>query len=76
MTFYKFIASKSDDELTEYAKRCNTTIAYLKNQLKNAYKVPRGPLLNALWMQSDGQLSREDVMNHFFPTPEEVQDVG
>ena len=76
MKFNEFIASKSDDDLQAYAQRCGTTVFYLKNQLKNAYKTPRNRLLNALWQESNGELSRDEVMQHFFPPPSEQLAAG
>jgi hypothetical protein len=72
MTFNDFYKSMSPEELSDYADRCGTTVLYLKHQLRRANKVPRNILLNNLWQESGGKLSRQDVLDHFFPKTEKV----
>lgn len=67
MKFYDFIAELNESELESYAAKCGTTARYIRNHLKLAKKVPRPALLNALWQQSGGKLSREDIHDHFMP---------
>lgn len=70
MTFNDFYKGMDQDELKAYADRCGTTVLYLKHQLRRANKVPRADLLNALWEQSRGKLTRQDVLDHFYPSAE------
>ena len=67
MTFRDFYSSMSPGELEKYAGRCGTTVLYLKHQLRRANKTPRRALLDSLWRESEGKLTRQDVLDHFFP---------
>lgn len=67
MTFSEFLSEMNEDELTAYAERCETSVLYIRNHLKGASRVPRPKLMAALWQNSTGKVSREEVHNHFFP---------
>lgn len=71
MSFDDFYKSMAPEELESYAERCGTTVLYLKHQLRRANKAPRLNLLNSLWRESDGKLTRQDVLDHFFPGGDE-----
>lgn len=65
--FHQYIASMTDEQLNEYATCCGTSAGYLTKQLKNAYRMPRQKLMAALVLASDGNLTRDDVLEHFYP---------
>ena len=66
MNFYDYIKSLTESELQDYASRCSTTPDYIKVHLVYGTKIPRPPLLRALALESDGKLSIDDVLNHFY----------
>lgn len=66
-TFSKFIKSLSEEELTSYAERCRTSAVYLTGHLRPGYKTPRKELMTALVINSNGALTRDDVLAHFYP---------
>lgn len=68
MTFDAYINSLTPQQLEDYAKRCGTSVLYLKNHLRGATRAPRLSLLNKLWQESGGAISRTDVLDHFFPS--------
>lgn len=65
MKFKDFISSMSDAQLDAYALRCGTSANYLRGHLKGGTRVPRAKLLNALWQNSKGKVSKQDVFEHF-----------
>ena len=85
MNFKDFINSRTDEELEDYATRSGTTSQYIKCHLLNAYKEPRKKLRAALADESNGLVSHEEILKHFYkqevvtkpisnpPTPELCQ---
>ena len=67
MQFDQYIDSLEPSHLAAYAKKCGTSVLYIKNHLRGASRVPRPTLLNKLWQHSQGKLTRQDVLDHFFP---------
>ena len=68
MKFIDYIDSLDASQLQQYAKRCGTSVLYIKNHLRGGTRTPRPSLLSALWQKSDGQVSRDDVLEHFLPS--------
>jgi hypothetical protein len=67
--FKLFIKEKKDaGELQSFAHGCGTSVLYITGHLLPAKKVPRKDLLRDLVLASDGQLTREDVLEHFYPS--------
>lgn len=67
MTFPEFLNSLTKDELSAYAKQVGTSVPYITVHLKHARKTPRPDLMEKLWEKSNGRLSRQAVLDHFFP---------
>lgn len=66
--FKSFVKVKSDDgKLEAYAHKSGTTGPYITAHLMNANKVPRRDLMRDLVLASDGELTREDLLEHFYP---------
>jgi len=65
--FRHFLNDMSEEQLQDFAARCGTTPAYLMVQLRRAYKVPRRDFMAALVLNSGGRLSRDDLLDHFYP---------
>lgn len=66
-TYLEFIKNLSETELEDYASRCHTTAGYLLAHLKHARKIPGRDLLNALWQESGGRVTRQMILDHFYP---------
>lgn len=66
MELVKYFRSLSDDEKESYAKRCGTTANYLTCHImgKVPRKMPRKPLRENLYKESNGMVSKEEVMAH------------
>lgn len=67
MKFTEFLESMNEQELEAYANRCETSVLYIRNHLRGASRVPRPKLMNLLWQNSDGCVSREELHDHFLP---------
>ncbi|MDH2435622.1 hypothetical protein QCD60_24150 [Pokkaliibacter sp. MBI-7] len=65
-SFRVFIAQLSAEELAEYAARCESSPRYV-DQLKFSQKVPRRELMARLVLHSGGRVSRECLLEHFYP---------
>jgi len=65
--FRTFLESLSAGELEAYAKRCGTTPKYIRDHLIRGYKVPRRDLMSKLALQSRGQVTRDVLLDHFYP---------
>ena len=74
--FARFIKSMSDRELVAYAAACKTSPAYLTGHLRPRKKTPRLVMMSRLVRNSAGQLTREDVLEHFFPTSDFESDAA
>lgn len=62
-TFYRQLPRA---EREAYAKRAGTTVNYLENHLIPARKMPRRDLMERLAAASNGEVSLDDVIQHFF----------
>lgn len=70
MRFRDYYLSLSAEEREAYATRAGTTVKYLP-QLTNErpFKVPKDDLLRRLAEASEGNVSLEEVLSHFFSQP-------
>jgi len=73
MNFKDYINGLTDTELDEYAARCGTTAQYIKCHLLNAYKEPRKNLRAALAIESKGNVSHTEILQHFYKQTPVVQ---
>jgi hypothetical protein len=60
-----YIKSLTDDELKAYARRCNSSAAYISGHIYYARKEPRKALREALSRESLGNVSPQEVLEHF-----------
>lgn len=67
MKLREYIESLSQEEQDEYAIRAGTTGNHLRMHLKHARKIPRLDLMMGLWEGSKGRVSRQEVLDHFYP---------
>ena len=67
MRFPEFFKRLDESQRTEYAERAGTSVEYIRAHLIYARRVPRRDLLEALVMASDGQVSRKEILEHFYP---------
>lgn len=65
--FKQFLSALNDDQLNDFAQRCGTTYSYLMVQLFHGYKIPRRDLMASLALNSGGALTRNDLLDHFYP---------
>ncbi|OBY75294.1 hypothetical protein [Acinetobacter gyllenbergii] len=65
MRFRDFILKMTPEQLEKYAKAAGTTSGYLKTHLLYGYKEPRRKLRIALVQASNGQVSEQEVLQHF-----------
>ena len=67
MQFAEFLKGLDESARADYARRAGTTPGYIRVHLLSGRKVPRRDLLEALVVASDGQVSRTEMLDHFFP---------
>lgn len=65
MKLFDYIKSLDEKGLDTYAKRCNTTPAYLSIHVLHARKEPRKLLREALANESEGSVCLSEVLDHF-----------
>lgn len=65
MKLAEYIKSLSPKEREAYARRCGTTPSYLRIHILAARKEPRRPLREALARESEGNVTLEEVLEHF-----------
>lgn len=65
MKLSDYIKSLSKDELEAYAARCSSSPAYISTHLFYARKEPRKALREALSRESQGNVSMQEVLEHF-----------
>lgn len=70
MKFCDFLSEMTEQEQEDYAIKCGTSYLYLRNHLKVASRIPRPKLMRALWENSGGKVSREELHDHFLPISE------
>lgn len=76
MRWREYFLSLSEEDQAAYAERAGTTVGYIRIHLVPVppRKTPRGPLLQRLSAASEGYVSHEDVLAHFFPPPRTAVD--
>jgi len=72
MTLTDYVRSLSYDDLRDYANKCSTSMAYIKIHLLPARKIPKRPLMESLVKNSNGNLTMQDVLDHFYKTENQV----
>ena len=65
MKLSDYIKSLTEDELKAYATRCESTPAYISSHVYYARKEPRKALREALSRESQGNVSQQEVLEHF-----------
>jgi len=65
MRLFDFIKSLPSEELEAYATRCGTTKSYISIHILHARKEPRKQLREALARESLGNVSLQEVLEHF-----------
>lgn len=65
MSFAKYIKSLDRSQLEAYAERCGTTANYINVHLLHATKEPRKKLREALANESEGNVTLNEVLQHF-----------
>ena len=65
MKLSDYIKSLSPEEREVYARRCGTTPSYLRIHILAATKEPRRALREALARESGGNVSLDEVLEHF-----------
>lgn len=61
-----FYLSLSQDEREDYAARCGTTPGYIMFHLIRGSRMPGKKLLTALAEQSEGQVTKSDLLSYFY----------
>lgn len=72
MQYQRYLRSLTTAELEAYAARAGTSVGYIRNAIRNANKIPRPDLLNRLLSATEGEVSREEILEHFYPAPREA----
>ena len=67
MRFPEFFRGLDEAQRNEYAERAGTTSDYIRVHLIHARRVPRPELMEALVLASDGQVTRNEILEHFYP---------
>ena len=67
MRFAEYFLGLDEAQRTAYAERAGTTTEYIRAQLVRAKKVPRRDLFDALIQASEGRVTREELLDHFYP---------
>lgn len=72
MDLISYFDSLSEAQQEAYAGRCDTTAKYLSTHIMYSppRKIPRRELMYALAEQSQGKVSFDEVLKHFYPKPE------
>lgn len=73
MKLREYIHQLSSDSLMAYAERCGIAVSYMKLHVKYASKDPSVSLLKSLTRESHGQVSLEEVLEHFGITEEKTR---
>lgn len=68
MKFSDYYKSLDEKGKEDFARRVITTTKYIEIKLLPRRSIPRDELMRALWEQSDGNVSREEVLEHFYPS--------
>lgn len=66
MKFKTYYRSLKQPEREAFAKRASTTVGYIENHLIHARKQPRKKLMESLAEASQGEVSYQEVVKHFF----------
>lgn len=66
MNFKSFVEQLSEEDLKKYAKACGTEPYYIFGHLKHARRIPKPELLDKLWQESSGKLTKKDLLAHFY----------
>lgn len=72
MKLTDYINSLSDVELAVYAEKCKTTVGYLRMHIFYARKQCKKPLREALAKESNGNVSLNEVLQHFGILPDQA----
>ena len=67
-TLRAYLATLSPDQQAAYAKRCGTTIGYLRKALSTQPKLDGG-LVRRLFEESGGAVSREELRSDIWGEP-------
>ncbi len=66
MDFKAYYRSLDRSEREAYAVRAGTTVGYLENHLVYARKMPRRDLIERLANATEGAVSLDEIIEHFF----------
>jgi hypothetical protein len=66
MSLKEYINSLTEKEQDAYAIRCGTTGKYLRAHIRYARKECRKDLRKALSRESNGVVTEQEVLDHFF----------
>lgn len=63
-TYFKSLENEAD--IQAYAERCGTSANYLKIHTIPVRKIPKKPFMVKLSEGSEGKVSVDEVLNHFY----------
>ena len=73
MNFRDYFSGLSNEDKNAFAARCNTSSNYIQVHYMSSppRKVPRRDRLDEMAAASNGQVSYDEIINHFFYPPAE-----
>ncbi len=80
-TLRNYLLTLTPAEQEAYARRCGTSIGYLRKALSNARRSPgrrapfKGALVRLLWQESGGQVDRYELLPDVFDPPASAVDI-
>jgi len=75
--FQKFIQKlRKENAVEEFADQVGTSKNYVNKRLYGAYRTPKGPLWRGLLSAAKGQLSDQDICDHFIHNPKVIEREG
>jgi len=72
MKLDKYFRSLESGQQELFARSVGTTTGYLKAHVFapiSRRKIPRREMLDKIWLESGGNVSRSDALNYFYPDP-------
>ena len=78
MELHKYFHALTLDQRAAYARRAGTSVDYIRIHLilpsGGSRKIPKKPLMGKLASESEGQVSYQEVLEHFYPQEDVAQE--